>query len=175
MKAIRTIGAVVALSGLSGLSALSTVAASASTQGPTLAGRAVLPADSLAPGPPSGAAFATANGISFPRPSQPVAGFSAIVAGRAPGEFLAMPDNGFGAKSNSRDFLIRAYYIRPDFKTARGGTGAQPGHRRRQRADRDQGARPPVLSRPTASRGGCRTTTARRGFARMGITRSRRG
>ena len=50
-------------------------------------------------------------------------GFSAIVAGRKPGEYLAMPDNGYGGKANSRDFLIRAYPIDPDFKTARGGSG----------------------------------------------------
>ncbi len=34
-----------------------------------------------------------------------------------------MADNGFGAKSNSADFLIRAYNLRFDFKTAEGGTG----------------------------------------------------
>ena len=33
-----------------------------------------------------------------------------------------MPDNGYGAKATSADFLIRAYYLRPDFKTA----GAAP-------------------------------------------------
>ncbi|HEX4983801.1 MAG TPA: esterase-like activity of phytase family protein, partial [Ilumatobacteraceae bacterium] len=84
---------------------------------------AVLPADTLAEGPPSGAAITSANGIMFPRPSQPVEGFSAIVDGRRPGEILAMPDNGYGSKANSADFLIRAYYLRPDFKTATGGTG----------------------------------------------------
>ena len=89
-------------------------------------GRAVLPVATYAPGPSSGAFFAgqTINGISFPTPSQPVEGFSAIVSGRRPGEYLAMPDNGFGTKANSFDFLLRAYYIRPDFKTAKGGTGA---------------------------------------------------
>jgi hypothetical protein len=92
---------------------------------PTLVGRAVLPADALAAGPPSGAAVVPPfNGILFPRPSQPVEGFSAVVAGRQPGEYLAMPDNGYGSKLNSADFLIRAYYVRPDFKTARGGSGA---------------------------------------------------
>jgi hypothetical protein len=97
---------------------------------PELVGRAVLPADALADGPRSGAAQVpmgqqktVINGIEFPRPSQPIAGFSAIVAGREPGEYLAMADNGFGNKQNSRDFLIRAYYVAPDFKTARGGTG----------------------------------------------------
>jgi glycerophosphoryl diester phosphodiesterase len=106
-----------------------TIAAQADDQDgdeqPALIGRAVLPADALASGPPSGAALGTGsiNGIEFPRPRQPVAGFSAIVAGRERGEYLAMPDNGFGNKANSRDFLIRAYYVRPDFKTARGGSG----------------------------------------------------
>ena len=34
-----------------------------------------------------------------------------------------MPDNGYGAKANSGDFLLRLYKIRPEFKTAAGGTG----------------------------------------------------
>jgi hypothetical protein len=98
--------------------------------GPHLAGRAVLPVATYAAGPPSGAGLVPVgettiviNGIAFPTPAQPVEGFSGIVAGRTPGEFLAMPDNGFGGKSNSRDFLIRAYYIDPDFKGPNGGTG----------------------------------------------------
>jgi hypothetical protein len=101
-------------------------AASSAPPAPTLEGRAVLPVQTYAPGPPAGTFFApsTINGISFPLPSQPVEGFSAIVAGRRPGEYLAMPDNGFGSKANSGDFLIRAYYIEPDFKTATGGTGS---------------------------------------------------
>ncbi|SCG66455.1 esterase-like activity of phytase family protein [Micromonospora inositola] len=92
---------------------------------PTLLGRAVLPVETYAPGPPSGTLLppGTVNGITFPLRSQPVEGFSAIVAGRHPGEYLAMPDNGFGAKANSKDFLIRAYYIQPDFKTAKDGSG----------------------------------------------------
>ena len=92
----------------------------------TLTGRAVLPVETYAPGPPSGTLLApgVVNGISFPLPSQPVQGFSSMVDGRSPGEYLAMPDNGYGAKATSKDFLIRAYYIRPDFKTANGGSGA---------------------------------------------------
>jgi hypothetical protein len=92
---------------------------------PTLEGRAVIPAGALADGPPSGAGVTPnpQNGVQFPLPSQPVIGFSAVVAGRQQGEYLAMPDNGFGAKGNSADFLIRAYYVRPDFKTANGGSG----------------------------------------------------
>ena len=91
-----------------------------------LAGRAVLPVATYSDGPPAGAALGPAviRGIQFPTPSQPVEGFSGIVDGRRPGEILAMPDNGFGNKANSADFLIRAYYLTPDFKTAHGGTGA---------------------------------------------------
>ena len=93
---------------------------------PTLVGRAVLPVETYAPGPPSGTLLpaGVVNGISFPLPSQPVEGFSAIVDGRHRGEYLAMTDNGFGGKATSKDFLIRAYYIEPDFKTAAGGDGS---------------------------------------------------
>ena len=42
-----------------------------------------------------------------------------IVDGRSPGEYLAMPDNGYSNKLNSFDFELRAYYITPDFKTAK--------------------------------------------------------
>jgi hypothetical protein len=94
--------------------------------GPVLEGRAVLAAQTYAPGPPSGAFFApqTINGVKFPTPSQPAIGYSGIVDGRSPGEYLAMPDNGYGNKANSFDFELRAYYITPDFETAHGGTGS---------------------------------------------------
>src|SRR5918995_151582 len=89
----------------------------------TLLGRAILPADSYQPGPPSGAFITPDNGVTPPFPSQPIPGFSAILdAGH--GEFWAMPDNGYGSKTNSGDFLLRVYLIRPDFKTAKGGSGA---------------------------------------------------
>lgn len=101
--------------------------ASSSPPEPVLVGRAVLPANANA-GPPVSGQFldpppGTTNGITFPLPGQPIAGFSAIVQGSRPGSYLAMPDNGFGNKMNSRDFLIRAYHIRPSFKTADGGSG----------------------------------------------------
>lgn len=96
-----------------------------SARGPSLVGRAVLPFDTFAGGPPAGAFVvpSTQNGVTFPLPEQPVAGFSAIIDGHRPGEYLAMEDNGFGSKANSRDFLIRAYFIRPHFKTSHGGSG----------------------------------------------------
>lgn len=112
------------------LAAVPAVAHAHTPREPQLVGRAVLPVETYADGPPSGAGLVppgstsvVINGVEFPTPSQPVEGFSGIVSGRRPGEYLAMPDNGFGGKANSRDFLIRAYYVRPHFKTARGGSG----------------------------------------------------
>src|SRR5215217_8998760 len=88
----------------------------------TLLARAILPSDAYQPGPPSGAFITPDNGVVPPFPGQPIPGFSAVLdAGH--GEFWAMPDNGYGAKTNSGDFLLRLYRIRPDFRTATGGTG----------------------------------------------------
>jgi hypothetical protein len=39
------------------------------------------------------------------------------------GSFMVMADNGYGAMENSSDFNLRVYRIRPDFKTAQGGSG----------------------------------------------------
>jgi hypothetical protein len=121
----RTTVAGAALTIAAALPLLLPAAASGTAEPSTeLVGRAVLPVMTFAPGPPSGAALAPAqNGVTFPVPSQPVEGFSSIIDGRRPGEYLAMPDNGFGGKASSGDFLIRAYWIRPDFKTAQGGSG----------------------------------------------------
>ena len=39
-----------------------------------------------------------------------------------------MTDNGFGGQTNSADTLLRLYSVRPDFRTASGGSGnANPG------------------------------------------------
>ncbi len=90
---------------------------------PTLLARAILPSDAYQPGPPSGAFIAGDNGVTPPFPGQPIPGFSAVLdAGH--GEFWAMPDNGFGSKTNSGDFLLRLYRVKPDFKTADGGSGS---------------------------------------------------
>jgi hypothetical protein len=93
---------------------------------PVLEGRAVLPSDTFAPGPPSGSQLGTSpiNGVTPPFASQPVQGFSAIIETGAPGEYWAMPDNGYGSKASSPDFILRAYRIHPDFETAGGGTGS---------------------------------------------------
>jgi hypothetical protein len=83
----------------------------------TLLARAVLPADTLASGPQSGAALGTGpfNGVTPPFPHQPVQGFSGILRAAA-GEWWAMPDNGYGRKENSADFLLRIYRLRVAFK-----------------------------------------------------------
>ncbi len=89
---------------------------------PTLVGRAILPAHAYQPGPSSGASVNFANGVTPPFPGQPIPGFSAILDAGS-GTFWAMPDNGFGGKANSGDFLLRLYRIRPEFRTERGGRG----------------------------------------------------
>ncbi|MFC8798216.1 esterase-like activity of phytase family protein [Promicromonospora sp. NPDC057138] len=88
----------------------------------TLAGRAALSADYLAEGPPSGAAATPANGRQGPWDGQVIPGFSAMVDNHD-GTFWAQPDNGFGAKGNSADFLLRNYLVRPHWDTGRSGSG----------------------------------------------------
>ena len=85
---------------------------------PVLQARAVLPAQTFAEGPPSGAALGTApvNGVVPPFTGQPVQGFSALIEDGRRG-YLALSDNGYGAKANSADFLLRAYRLLPDFRT----------------------------------------------------------
>jgi glycerophosphoryl diester phosphodiesterase len=90
--------------------------------GTVLEARAVLPADTFAPGPPAGAFITPANGRTPPFPSQPVQGISAVLPAEK-GSFWIMEDNGFGAKANSADFLLRVYHVTPQFETANGGPG----------------------------------------------------
>lgn len=100
------------------------VASPHNSKGPTLAGRAVLPADSFWGGPGSGSLLGeeAINGRVPPFPGQPVQGISAVIAA-GQGTYWAMADNGFGDKANSADFLLRVYRVRPDFETTKGGTG----------------------------------------------------
>ncbi len=89
----------------------------AQTPETTLAGRAVLPADTFAPGPPSGSGLDTdevVGGRELPFEGQPIGGVSAVLDAGG-GEYLVMADNGFGTKGNSADFLLRLYRVRPDF------------------------------------------------------------
>ena len=98
------------------------LAAPSMAQSQTLIGFARLDADTFAPGPTSGQLIAPANGVIPPFiDKQPVQGFSAVL--RAPnGDFWAMPDNGFGAKNNSADYVLRVYRISPDVRTKTGGS-----------------------------------------------------
>ncbi|MFW6188094.1 MAG: esterase-like activity of phytase family protein [Actinomycetota bacterium] len=79
---------------------------------PALSGFSVLPADTFVPdSEPSGAFL---DGRTTPAyPGQPVQGFSGVHA-NGDGTYLAMSDNGFGNKANSRDFLLAVHRIAPD-------------------------------------------------------------
>ena len=83
---------------------------------PTLAARATLSADFLAPGPPSGALATPANGRQGPFAGQVVPGFSGMVDA-GDGTFWALTDNGFGTQANSADFLLRIYRVTPQWRT----------------------------------------------------------
>jgi hypothetical protein len=91
----------------------------------TLTGWAVMPAATFSDGPTSGQFAGAGNGgNTLPLlDKQPVQGFSAVLAGPTAGSYLVMPDNGFGTKTNSADTLLRMYAVRPDFRTAVGGSG----------------------------------------------------
>ena len=66
------------------------------------------------------AIIAAANGISVPFANkQTVQGFSGVVPGPVPGTYDFIIDNGFGAKNNSADSLLRVFSLRPDFKTGK--------------------------------------------------------
>jgi hypothetical protein len=96
-------------------------AAQATPDRPILEARAVLPADTFAPGPVSGQ-FIAGGFRTGPFPSQPVQGISAVLPAE-PGSYWVMCDNGYGAKENSSDFLLRMYHVTPNWETAAGGAG----------------------------------------------------
>jgi hypothetical protein len=87
---------------------------------------AALPASTRTPGPTSGQFIASANGVVPPfLNAQPVPGWSGLLA-NGNGTFTALPDNGYGSKSNSADYVLGFYTVRPDFKTWSDGT-TEPG------------------------------------------------
>ena len=90
-----------------------------------LVGRAVLPADTFAAGPPSGAALGTApiNGLTPPFASQPVQGFSAVLDA-GDGEYWAHARQRLRREGELRRTSSCACTAsRPDFETAAGGSG----------------------------------------------------
>jgi hypothetical protein len=122
----RRLGFVLGVVALAGVVAMSSSAANGQTPPaqPTLLARAVLPADTFADGPPSGARVdpMTTNGRMVPFPRQPVQGMSAVLE-NGDGTFMVMQDKGFGAKANSPDINLRVYTVRPNWKTRAGGPG----------------------------------------------------
>ena len=93
-------------------------------QAATLIGFSELPADTFTPGPTSGQFIIAANGREPPFVGlQPIQGFSALLAGEND-SFVVLSDNGFGNAKNSSDYLLSIYYIKPDFRTAAGGSGS---------------------------------------------------
>ena len=102
------------------VSILALAAITSAVQAAELVGRAVLPAATFGPGPTSGQFITSANGVSVPFvDKQPVQGLSGVVPGPVPGTYDFIIDNGFGAKNNSADSLLRVFSLRPDFKTGK--------------------------------------------------------
>ncbi|WP_053206262.1 esterase-like activity of phytase family protein [Jiangella muralis] len=118
---------------------------------PVLEGRATLSADHLAEGPPSGALASPGNGRQGPWDGQVIPGFSAM-ADNGDGTFWAQPDNGFGSKGNSADFLLRNYLVRPDWDTGDGGSGEIEVERFVQYNDRNHVLDFPIVHESTPDR-----------------------
>ncbi|MBO1069308.1 MAG: phytase [Dolichospermum sp. DEX189] len=93
----------------------------------TIKGFASLPADTFAAGPAAGAAVTNpTNGRTTPFPGQPVQGFSGVqfAPNGAGSVFWFLADNGFGAKNNSADFLLRLYQVDPNFAGTENANGS---------------------------------------------------
>ena len=90
----------------------------------TLSGFAVLPAKTFVAGPTSGQKIEVKDGlVTLPFASaQPIQGVSSLWR-VSKTDFLALEDNGYGAKANSDDFLLRLVRLHLDFKTRKGGAG----------------------------------------------------
>jgi hypothetical protein len=85
---------------------------------------AALPQETRTKGPTSGQFINPANGITPPfLDAQPVPGWSGLLP-NLDGSYTAMPDNGFGGKGNSADYVLGFYRVEPTFKTRADGTSA---------------------------------------------------
>jgi hypothetical protein len=108
------------------LTAIAFALAATAAGAQTLTGWAQMPAATFSDGPTSGQ-FAAPNPYGTYLPpyvgQQPVQGFSGVLKGPRANTFHFLVDNGFGAKANSADSVLRAYTLAIDWKTARGGRG----------------------------------------------------
>ncbi len=106
------------------LSAVSLALFATAASAAELTAFAMMPANTFAEGPTSGQFAGTgAGGNSLPLiDKQPVQGVSAVLQGPSGNSFYVMPDNGFGAKTNSADALLRVYALQPDFKIWHGNS-----------------------------------------------------
>jgi hypothetical protein len=85
---------------------------------------AALPQETRTAGPTSGQFIAPANGVVPPfANAQPIPGWSALLSNQD-GSFIGMPDNGFGAKANSADYVLGYYRVSASFKRRGDGTTA---------------------------------------------------
>ncbi|AFZ03700.1 glycerophosphodiester phosphodiesterase family protein [Calothrix sp. PCC 6303] len=116
----------------------------------TLKGFATLPADTFAAGPQSGKGI-SANGRTGLFPGQPVQGFSGVQFANE-NEFWFMADNGFGAKTNSSDFLLRIYKVNPSFRGIENGDGTVQVGNFIQLADPDKKATFKITNEGTSER-----------------------
>ena len=82
-----------------------------------LSGWAEIPSTYRRPGPVSGQFTTPNNGVTPPYQGQPIPGFSGMIPSDIPGRFFGLPDNGFGAQTNSADFVIGFYEVTPEFRT----------------------------------------------------------
>src|SRR5687767_8515414 len=87
-----------------------------------LSGWAEIPSTYRHPGPVSGQFATGSNGVNPPYAGQPIPGFSGMISATSPGSFFALPDNGFGAQTNSADFVLGFYRVTPHFKTTGDGS-----------------------------------------------------
>ncbi|MEV0421533.1 esterase-like activity of phytase family protein [Streptosporangium canum] len=143
--------AVIALAGSPALAAVQAQSPAGDPADATLLARATLPAYTPAPGPATGAFSDPNNGMVPPYPSQVVLGISSVLpAGN--GSYWAMPDNGFGTKGNSVDFLLRLYHFTPRWETARGGAGTIDVGRFLSLRDPDHKIPFPIVNENTADR-----------------------
>ena len=120
---VRAVTVAIGIACTLGIWGARTGAAQNPTPAATLVGFSVLPADTFADGPPSGRFRQNGvRGTAFP--GQPVQGVSAMRPDPdARGWWLCLSDNGFGIRLNSTDYLLRIYRVRPDWRTASGGSG----------------------------------------------------